>query len=144
MCFPPPASDITDFALSTSADGLSFPQGRSDGTTIFVVPRGGFKGNVNLTVSGVTASFGPARTVETSTMTLTADSSARPAKSTLTITGASGSLSHTATIPLTITAVAKGAVAVDFSSAYTVRLRRSPRASATGIARRVSAASPWQ
>ena len=55
MRFPQPASDITDFALSTSADGLSFPQGRSDGTTIFVVPRGGFKGNVNLTVSGLPA-----------------------------------------------------------------------------------------
>jgi hypothetical protein len=119
---PPPAGDVTDFALSTSADSLSFPQGRSDSITVSVIPRGGFKGAVSLTVSGlpagVTATFSPARIAGTSTMTLTADSSASPAKSTLTITGASGSLSHTATIPLTITAVAKGTVAVDLSTAY--------------------------
>jgi alpha-mannosidase len=119
---PPPASDISDFALSTSADSLSFPQGRSDSITVSVLPRGGFKGSVSLAVSGlpagVKASFSPAGIAGTSTMTLAADGSASPAQSTLTITGASGSLTHTAAIPLTITAVAKGTVAVNLSTAY--------------------------
>jgi alpha-mannosidase len=123
---PAPATGPSDFAVSASADGVSFPQGRRGAVTVSVLPRSGFKGSVSLAASGlpagVTASFSPA-TIDgtmtgTSTMTLTADDSTGAGTSTVTVTGTSGSLSHTITIPLTMTAVAKGTVAVDLSSAY--------------------------
>jgi hypothetical protein len=54
-------------------------------------------------------------------MTLTADSSTSPTTSTVTIKGVSDSLSHTITVDLSVTAVKTGTVAVDLSSAYSVK-----------------------
>jgi len=53
-----------------------------------------------------------------STLTLKADSSAHPGTSTITITGTSGTLLRSVSIPLKVTAIKTGAVAVDLSSAY--------------------------
>ena len=69
---------------------------------------------------GVSAAFSPASTAGTSRLTLTAASSAKPAASTLTITGVSGGLSHVATTALAVTAVASGTIPVDLSSEYNV------------------------
>jgi hypothetical protein len=53
-------------------------------------------------------------------MTLAASSSARPAASTVTITGVSGGLSHTATVALKVSGIRTGTVPVDLSSTFNV------------------------
>jgi hypothetical protein len=53
-------------------------------------------------------------------MTLTADSTAKPATATVTISGTSGGLSHSITSTLSVTPVLKGTVPVDLSSSYNV------------------------
>jgi alpha-mannosidase len=119
---PSPAAGPVNFALSASSSSISIPQGRSGTASISVLPRSGFKDSVTLMASGlpegVTAKFSPASTGGTSKMTLTATNSTMPATSTVTITGVSGSLSHTATIGLSVTAVQPGTVAVDLSSVF--------------------------
>jgi leucyl aminopeptidase len=73
----------------------------------------------------VTAAFStnpvtpPANGSATSTLTLTASSTATTGAATVTITGTSGSLSHTATIALTITAPSGGAQIATYNSTYT-------------------------
>src|SRR5262249_47621743 len=52
--------------------------------------------------AGVTASFNPASTATTSTVTFTASSTATVGTANVTITGTSGTLTHTATVSLTI------------------------------------------
>jgi subtilase family serine protease len=96
----------TDYTLSASPSSVSIKQGSSGTTTIAVSPLKGFSGNVNLSASvlpsGVTASFSPSTTGRTSTLKLTASSSAITGTFTVTIHGTSGSLSHTTTITLTV------------------------------------------
>jgi hypothetical protein len=88
------------------------------------MPRGSFDGKVNLAASGlpagVTAAFSPASTTGTSTMTLTTSKSTPPATTAVTVTGVSGSLSHTFTTGVAITPILAGTVAVDLSSAYNI------------------------
>ena len=97
------------FTLS-SPGKLNLGQGTSSPASIQVTPEYGFKGNVNLAVSGlpqgVTASFSPNPTTNTSTLTLTASSTASVGTSTLTITGTSGSLTATTTLTLGVYAPA--------------------------------------
>jgi alpha-mannosidase len=122
---PSPATGASDFLLSASSASLSFTQGQSGSTAIGVFPRGGFKGSVSMTASGLppgmTASFSPAGASGGSTMTLTAASSAPPASSTVTVTGVSGNLSHSVTVALSVAGMKKGTVAIDLSSAYNVK-----------------------
>jgi Pro-kumamolisin, activation domain len=96
---PPP-----DYSLSASP--VSVIQGNSGTSAIAVAALNGFSGLVNLTASGlpagVTASFSPASTSSTSILTLTAASTAAAGVSNITITGTSGSLTHTATVALTV------------------------------------------
>ena len=93
------------FTLS-SPGNLNLGQGTSSPAFIQVIPEYGFKGNVNLAVSGlpqgVTASFSPNPATNTSTLTLTASSTASVGTSTLTITGTSGSLAATTTLTLSV------------------------------------------
>lgn len=121
---PSPNVGPGDFALSTSSTTVSLPQGRSASTRIIVMPRGKLDGSVNLSASGlpdgVTASFSPDSTGGSSTLTLKASNSAVPNQVTLTITGTSGSLSHSVTTGVTVTPVATGTIPVDLSSAYNI------------------------
>ncbi|MGA9980783.1 MAG: glycoside hydrolase family 38 C-terminal domain-containing protein [Candidatus Sulfotelmatobacter sp.] len=118
---PPPAG-ADDFALTTSAESISVPKGRNGTTTVTITRRGNFRGRVALSVSrlpaGVTASFSPTSTARASKMTLSANDSSKLATSTITITGASGGLSHKVTAALNVTTIKTGTVAVDLSSAY--------------------------
>ncbi len=95
------------FALVPSSNGFTLNPGKSVTATITVVPEYGFTGSVNLSIaglpSGVTASFSPASTIGTSTMTLTASASAAGGTSSLTITGTSGSITATTTLKLAVT-----------------------------------------
>lgn len=114
----------SDFSLSTSTAALSIPQGMSAMLKVRVTPRSGFKDNVLLTASGlppgVSASFNPASTSGTSTMTLAAANSSKPGTFVVTITGAGGGASHTATASATVNPVLRDATPVDLSSAYNV------------------------
>ena len=69
-------------------------------------PSGGFAGSVDLAVGGLpagaTASFSPASTAGTSTLSVQTARNAKPGTSTLTITGTSGTLTRTATATLQI------------------------------------------
>lgn len=121
---PSANAGAADFTLSTSSDSLSVPQRRTVSSKFLVLPRGDFRGEVELKASGlpegVTATFNPASTSGTSVMTLTSNSSATPVASTITITGTSGNISHSVAAPLTITPVATGTVPVDLSHAYNI------------------------
>jgi alpha-mannosidase len=118
---PAPSNGPSDFVLSPASSSLSFTQGNSGVTNISVLPRSGFNEKVRLTASGlpagVTATFSPSSTAEISTMTLAANSSTKPVTSTVTITGVSGALSHTATIGITLRGIKTGSLPVDISSA---------------------------
>lgn len=97
-----------DFSLTANPNTLSVVQGSSVPSTITVVPLNGFSNSVTLSASGlpigVTAVFAPNPTTTTSTLTLTASLIAAKLTSVITIKGVSGSLTHTTTIQLTVTA----------------------------------------
>jgi subtilase family serine protease len=99
-------SGQASFLLSSSASALSISRASTGVATITVTAENSFSGSVILGVSGlpsgVTAAFSPATTTKTSTVTFTVNSSAAGGFYPLTITGASGSLSSTTTIALTV------------------------------------------
>jgi hypothetical protein len=103
------ASTKPSFTLSTSAASLTFVQGAAGSTTLTINPLNGFRGNVNLTASGlpsgVNASFGTNPATTTSLLTLSATGTATIGTFTVTVTGASGSLSSEATITVTVNPV---------------------------------------
>ena len=98
------------FTLSASPVSVAVPQGGSGTSIILATDVGGFTGTVTLAAaglpSGVSASFAPGSAAGTQVLTLTASTSAPITSSavTVTITGASGSLSATTTVGLNITA----------------------------------------
>jgi hypothetical protein len=71
---------------------------------------------------GVTASFNPASTAGSSTLTLMATQAAAPTTATITITGTTPTshIAHTTTTSVAITPVLSGTVPVDLSSSYNV------------------------
>jgi hypothetical protein len=121
---PSATSGPADFSMNMSPSSVSIPQGRTATTRIIVMPRGKLDEDVQLSVSGlpegVAASFHPASTAGSSTMSLTAEASSIPTTSNVTITGKSGTLSHTVTAAVEITPVLTGTVPVDLSSTYNV------------------------
>jgi len=100
------AATSPNYSLSASPSSVSVTQGATAGSTITVTPSNGFTGTVALSASGlpsgVTASFSPASTTSSSTLTFTASSTAAVGTSSVTVTGVSGSLTHTATVSLTV------------------------------------------
>jgi hypothetical protein len=97
------------YTLSASPNAINVVQQGSNTSTITVTPSGGFTGSVSLSASGlpngVTASFNPSSTATTSVLTLSANSSASLGGPTpITITGASGTLSETTTVNVTVVA----------------------------------------
>lgn len=115
------------FSVSASPTSVTVTQGGSGTSTITVTSTGGFNSATTLSASGlpsgVTATFStnpvtpPANGSATSTLTLTASSSATTGTATVTITGTSGSTSHTATISLTVNA-SSTATEVNLSSYF--------------------------
>jgi subtilase family serine protease len=108
------SSATPNFSVSASPTAVTVTQGSSGTSTITVTSTGGFNSATTLSASGlpsgVTATFStnpvtpPANGSATSTLTLTASSSATVGTATVTITGTSGSTSHSATISLTVKA----------------------------------------
>ena len=102
---PPPAPN---FSIAATPASLNVRRGTSGSYTVTVTALNGFTGTVNLTVSGVpnrvTATFNPASITSsgTSTLAITAANNAPKNPVTLTITGTSGTLTHSTTVTLTV------------------------------------------
>jgi uncharacterized membrane protein len=102
---PPPAPN---FSIAATPASLNVRRGTSGSYTVTVTALNGFTGTVNLTVSGVpnrvTATFNPASITSsgTSTLTITAANNAPKNPVTLTITGTSGTITHSTTVNLTV------------------------------------------
>jgi len=103
-----------NFAIAASPTSVTVTQGASGTSTITITSTGGFNSATTLSASGlpigVTAAFStnpvtpPANGSVTSTLTLTASSTATVGAATVTITGTSGSTTHSTTIALTVNA----------------------------------------
>jgi endoglucanase len=101
---------VPDFTLSATPTTATVTSGNSTSYTINVGSLNGFSGNVGLTVSGVptgaTASFNPTSVAGSGSAMLTVASGTAAANSyTLTITGTSGSTTHSSTVTLVINPV---------------------------------------
>ncbi len=104
------SSPTPDFTLSATPQSNSVVQGKSASYTVSVGAIGSFSGAVELSVSGLptgaTATFLPQSVSASgnSTLNVSTGTSTTTGNYTLTVTGASGSLSHTATVSLVVTA----------------------------------------
>ena len=120
--FAPPPAGADNFSIQIPAAGLTVPKGRSATTAFTVTRHGNFRRMVKLGVTGlpagVTASFSSAISSGGNKLTLTAHDSSSLATSNIAITGTSGDLSHTVSVPLTVTAIKTGTVPVDLSAAF--------------------------
>ena len=106
-----------DFTIGASPSSVTINQGSNGTSTITITSLNGFNSATTLSASGlpsgVTAAFStnpvtpPANSSATSTLTLTASSSATTGTATVTITGTSGSTTHTTTINLTVNTAAQ-------------------------------------
>jgi hypothetical protein len=106
-----------DFTIGASPSSVTVNQGSNATSTITITSLSGFNSATTLSASGlpsvVTAAFStnpvtpPANGSATSTLTLTASSSATTGTATVTITGTSGSTTHTTTINLTVNTAAQ-------------------------------------
>jgi hypothetical protein len=101
---------VPDFTLSATPPSQTVTQGASATYTVTVNPTGGFTGSVGLGVTGLPAgaggTFNPSSVTTTgsSTLTVTTISTTPPGTYPLTITGTSGTLSHSAAITLVVQA----------------------------------------
>ncbi len=108
---PPP-----DFSLTVSPARQQVVATGSTSYAVTITAANGFTGTVIPSVSGlptfVSGTFSPSSIVGsgTSTLTITVPGNATPADSTLTITGTSGSISHSASVVLSIVDVGEGVV----------------------------------
>jgi len=95
-----------NFTLSVSPSSLAVKQGGKASSGIAIASTGGFANSVTLSVTGlpkgVTAAFSANPTNTGSTITFTATNGATLGTSVVTITGKSGTLTHTASITLTV------------------------------------------
>jgi uncharacterized membrane protein len=110
--FPSCGVPVTpDFSVSAIPASSAATQGSNTSYTVSVSAAGGFTGNVDLSLSGLPAGAGysfsptPVAASGNSTLTITTASSTPTGTYTLTITGTSGSLVHSATVTLTVTAL---------------------------------------
>ncbi len=110
------APTAPDFSLSVSPSMLSLAPGGVGGVgqtvQLTATPINGFNGTANIAISGLPAGVtaSPASPTVTpgtpQTVTLTAGNTAQPGSASVVFTGASGSLSHSATLALTVAASA--------------------------------------
>jgi len=103
-----PVGGVPDFTISVSPASLNVSRGNTGNYTVTIGAVNGFTGTVNLSVSGlgsrVTASFNPTSVTGSGTSTLSvvvARNASRGAR-TLTISGTSGTLSHSTSATLNV------------------------------------------
>jgi microcompartment protein CcmL/EutN len=99
--------NASSFSLTAAPGEVFMAPGASGKSTINILPVNGFASGVSLSASGlpagVTASFSPATATKSSTLTLTANSTAVPGRSTVIVTGNSGAETSSTALLLTIT-----------------------------------------
>lgn len=104
--FPLGGGGNPDFSLSASPTSLTVKQGATGASTISVTALSSFAGTVSFSAgglpAGVTASFIPTTSGTSTVLRLTASGSATLGGATVTVTGTSGSLTHTTPIVLTV------------------------------------------
>ena len=104
----------TDFTITTNATTVGTPPGSGTSATVTLSAVNGFAGTVNLTVSGLptgaTASFvsSSLSVPGSTTLNVTTSPTTPMGRYPLTITGASGTLSHTTTLYLVVSTVTPG------------------------------------
>ena len=111
------------FTISASPTSVSVVQGNSGTSTITTAVSGGFNSAIALSASGqptgVTVSFNPTSIAApgsgTSTMTMAVASTTATGTYTITVTGTGGSITHTATVSLTVTPAAAGNFTISVS-----------------------------
>src|SRR5437016_5447424 len=95
-----------DFTLGASPSSRTVVAGASSSYTVTITPINGFAGQVTFTVSGLpagaTGSFTPNPATTSSTLSVTTSTSTPLGTYSLTITGASGSLTRTTTATLVV------------------------------------------
>jgi subtilase family serine protease len=131
----PPPPPTPDFSLSASPASGTVTAGSATTYKVSLTSTGGFSGSVALSASGLPsgaqASFSPASVSSsstTSTLTVSTLPTTPTGSSTVTITGTSGTLSHTTSVSL----VVGSAVANDFSLGVTPSARSIVAGSSTG------------
>ena len=135
MTLLPSHSTTPDFALSASPSSLSIIPETTAASTITVTPLNGFRGRLDLDISGVpkgVQAFLQRRSRDTSTLVLFATKAAHVGKFVITITGTSGAddgdddrdgrgrvgLTHTTNVALDIREEAASPVQVDLTSSF--------------------------
>jgi len=117
--FKAAVSAPVDFTLSASPASQAVTPGGSTSYSAAINPTGGFAGQVTLSVSGLpsggSGSFTPNPATASSTLSVTTSTSTPAGSYTLTITGVSGSLTHTTPVSLTVAAPVTGRVTYDNS-----------------------------
>jgi hypothetical protein len=98
-----------DYTLAATPTSQTISQGASTTYTVNITRTGGFAGAVTFSVSGLgtgqTGTFSPnPATAASSTLTVATTATAATGSRVLTITGASGTLSHTTTVTLVVNA----------------------------------------
>lgn len=115
----PTPTPARDFALTVSPTTLNVTAGGPAASTVVTDTRSGFNGSIHHSVTtppaGVTISWGTFVHGST-TMSVTADSTAKSGTTTLTITATGGSITHTSTVTLVVTGAP---VATNFSGTWT-------------------------
>jgi hypothetical protein len=97
-----------DFAVSVAPSNVTIARGSNAKYVITITPGAGFTGTVNLSVSGVprraSASFSPASIATSGSSTLTVSTQRKTPTNTytLTVSAASGGVTHTAQVTLTV------------------------------------------
>ena len=126
------ATPQPDFSLSATPASQTVVEGASTSYTVSITRSGGFTGSVSLSVSGgpttgTSYSFNPSSTTaNSSTLTVTTSASTPIGSYPLTITGASGSLTHATSVTLVVQAPAP-----DFTLSATPTSRTVPRGGGT-------------
>jgi uncharacterized membrane protein len=112
-----------DFSLSASPSSQTVVQGSPTNYTVTVTASGGFTGTVSFTVSGLTAT-GTTYTLPSvsggsgqSTLHITTSSTTPTGNYSLTITGTSGGLQHTASVTLVVSTAPTGSITLSSSPA---------------------------
>ena len=120
-----------DFSVTVTPSSTSIVSGGVASYTVNVTALNGFSATVNLAAAGLpfgaSSSFSPTTITGSGSSTLTILTGPTPGNSTLSITGTSGSLTHSSNVTLNVTSSTSSATAIsiDFVGLYTTPMASS-------------------